>query len=435
METVSKTKLMRAEKLSGKLRLPGDKSISHRAGMIAALATGETTIDNFSTAADCTSTLSCLEQLGVEIERSGTTVRILGGKPLIQPQLVLDCGNSGSTMRILAGILASRGFTSTMSGDSSLCSRPMRRIMEPLEQMGARLESHSGKPPLTIHGTSATKPIDYTLPIASAQVKSAILFAGLSARGRTKVRESALSRDHTERMFNGFGVNVTTDEHLTVTLDGPAQLVGGPMTIPGDVSSAAYFVAAAMLLPESELSIEGVGLNPTRAEFLSVLRAWGGDISTEGERSERNEPIGTIRVNGGLKHCSPGAEKVIQKSTIPSVIDELPLLAVAGTQIEGGIQIKDASELRHKESDRLSATATNLRLMGANVEEHPDGLTVQGPTRLRGASLDAFGDHRIAMAFTVAALIADGSTEIYGADCVNISFPEFFTLLDSVVVR
>ena len=435
METVSKTKLTRAERLSGRLLLPGDKSISHRAAMIAALASGDSTIYNFSTAVDCSSTLLCLEQLGVELERTGTTVHICGGRPLSSPRSVLDCGNSGSTMRILAGLLASQNFTSRLSGDSSLSSRPMGRIIEPLERMGARIESLSGKPPLTIHGSAVVKPIDYTLPIASAQVKSAILFAGLSAKGRTQVRELALSRDHTERMFNGFGVKVTTDEALTVTLDGPAQLVGGDMTVPGDASSAAYFVAAAMLLPGSELSLEGVGLNPTRAEFLSVLRSWGADISTEGEKFERNEPMGTIRVRGGEQKSPPGSQRIIEKSTIPSVIDELPLLAVVGTQIDGGLQIKDAAELRHKESDRLSATATNLRLMGATVEEHPDGLTVHGPTRLQGASLNAYGDHRIAMAFTIAALIADGPTEIEGADCVNISFPEFFALLDSVSVR
>ena len=435
METVSKTKLTPAGQLSGNLRLPGDKSISHRASMITAIASGHSTIYNFSTAVDCSSTLHCLQQLGVEIERTGNTVQIRGGKPLSPPTSILDCGNSGSTMRILAGLLASQDFTSKLSGDGSLCSRPMGRIIEPLELMGARIESQSGKPPLTIHGSSEVKPIDYKLPIASAQVKSAILFAGLAAKGRTQVRESVLSRDHTERMFNGFGVKVATDEDLTVTLDGPAQLIGGDMTVPGDASSAAYFVAAAMLLEGSELSIDGVGLNPTRAEFLSVLRSWGADISTEGEKFERNEPIGTIRIKGGVKNSQYGEERIIEKSTIPSVIDELPLLAVVGTQIEGGIHIKDAGELRHKESDRLSATAMNLRLMGASVEEHSDGLTVHGPTVLRGASLNAFGDHRIAMAFTVAALLADGPSEIEGADCVNISFPEFFALLDSVTVR
>jgi 3-phosphoshikimate 1-carboxyvinyltransferase len=265
-------------------------------------------------------------------------------------------------------------------------------------------------------------------------VKSAILFAGLGADGRTQVKESSLSRDHTERLFNGFGVNVKTDTNLTVTLDGPAQLVGGNITVPGDASSAAYFVAAAMLLPNSELTLDGVGLNPTRAEFLSVLKTWGADISTEGVTSERNEPIGSITVCGGI-NSTIDAERRLDRPKIPSVIDELPLLAVVGTQIDGGIEIRDAAELRHKESDRLSSTATNLRLMGADVEEHSDGLTIGGPTRLHGAELDSFGDHRIAMAFTVAALIADGPTSIAGADCVNISFPEFFELMNSVIVR
>lgn len=427
-------KLVRAKTIKGHLRLPGDKSISHRAALIAALATGRSRISNFSTALDCASTLSCLAQLGVEINRSANTVLVTGTPRLAKPSAALDCGNSGSTMRILAGVLARQNFTSELMGDSSLNSRPMQRIIEPLELMGAQINSREGKPPLTVHGAAEIKPIVYKLPVASAQVKSAILFAALGAEGRTQVKESLLSRDHTERMFRGFGVSVATNEDLTVTLDGPAQLVGGDITIPGDVSSAAYFVAAAMLLPDSELTIEGVGLNPTRAEFLSVLNSWGANISTEGVELERNEPVGTVRVRGGIgTKRSATSGSCLEKSSIPSVIDELPLLAVVGTQIPGGIEIRDAGELRHKESDRLKATAVNLRQMGAEVEEHLDGLTINGPTQLRGGAIDSFGDHRIAMAFTVAALIAEGTTEITGTDCVNISFPEFFHLLRSVI--
>ncbi len=353
----------------------------------------------------------------------------------MSPSAPLDCGNSGSTLRILAGVLAGHDLTATLTGDESLSSRPMRRIIEPLELMGAKIEATDGKAPITIHGTADPVPLTYKLPVASAQVKSAILFAGLNARGRTTVIETSKSRDHTDRLFNGFGVSVITNPDLSVTLDGPARFEGGAITIPGDVSSAAYFVAAAMLLPESKLTIEGVGLNPTRAAFLSVLSSWGADISTTDLRSERNEPFGMINVRGGINKTAGDDERTLTRAMIPSLIDELPLLAVVGSQIDGGIKIRDAGELRLKESDRLAATAQNLRAMGADVEEFEDGLAVSGPTRLRGAAIDSFGDHRIAMAFSVAALIADGETEIAGAECVEISFPEFYGLLESVAVR
>jgi 3-phosphoshikimate 1-carboxyvinyltransferase len=278
-------------------------------------------------------------------------------------------------------------------------------------------------------------PITYKLPVASAQVKSAILFAGLNATGRTTVIETSLSRDHTERMFNGFGVPITTAPDLSATIDGPARFRGGAMTIPGDVSSAAYFVAAAMLLPQSELTIEAVGLNPTRAAFLSVLNSWGADISTSDVQTERNEPYGTINVRGGVRRTASETERTLSRSMIPSLIDELPLLAVVGSQMDGGIRIRDAAELRLKESDRLATTATNLRAMGVQVEEFEDGLAVAGPARLHGASIDSHGDHRIAMAFAVAALLANGETEIAGAECVAVSFPEFFSLLQSLTQR
>ena len=429
-------KLTRLKRIAGILRLPGDKSISHRAALIASLASGSSRINNYSTALDCSSTLDCLRQLGVEVSRNENLVDIVGRTQLQRPDSPLNCGNSGSTIRIISGVLARQPFSSVLTGDESLSSRPMGRVIKPLELMGAKIDSTEGKPPLTVHGVKEIRPISYELPVASAQVKSAILFAALGASGRTQVKESSLSRDHTERLFNGFGVNVTTSKDLTVTLDGPAQLVGGEITIPGDISSAAYFVAAAMLLPGSELTIEGVGLNPTRAEFLSVLNSWGAQISTSAVTQERNEPIGTIEVRGQQSNSVINeANRRVEKSKIPSVIDELPLLAVVGSQVPGGIEIRDAAELRHKESDRLKATAINLRRMGGEVEELEDGLKVFGPTQLRGAALDSFGDHRIAMAFTVAALLADGETEIAGANCVNISFPEFFQLLDSVSIR
>lgn len=311
----------------------------------------------------------------------------------------------------------------------------MRRVIEPLELMGAKIEATDGKAPLKIHGSAKPNPITYKLPVASAQVKSAILFAGLNAEGRTTVIETTTSRDHTERLFNGFGVPVTTNSDLSVSLDGPARLNGGPITIPGDVSSAAYFVAAAMLLPESQLTIEGVGLNPTRAAFLSVLSSWGAEISTNDVQSERNEPFGTIVVRGGINEVAGEEARTLSRAMIPSLIDELPLLAVVGSQVSGGIRIKDASELRLKESDRLATTALNLRAMGAEVEEFEDGLWVTGPTQLHGALIDSRNDHRIAMAFAVAALIAKGETQIEGSECVAISFPEFFPLLESLAKR
>ena len=427
-------KLHPVNRIGGHLTLAGDKSISHRVALIAALASGTSRITNFSSAEDCASTLSCLSQLGVEVERSGNDVTVQGTN-LRPPSGPLDCGNSGTTMRILAGVLAGQNFSSTLIGDESLSSRPMRRIIEPLELMGAKITSHDGKPPLLVQGSNSLKPITYKLPMASAQVKSAILFAGLGTHGRTQVKESSLSRDHTERLFNGFGVNVVTDHDLTVTLEGPAQLVAGDIRIPGDVSSAAYFVAAAMLLPHSTLTIDSVGLNPTRAEFLSVFRKWGANIATENLTTEQNEPVGTVVIKGGLNSNSIAqSDRRLEGVQIPALIDELPLLAVVGSQVSGGIEIRDAGELRHKESDRLRATAINLRKMGCEVEEYEDGLAINGPTKLKGVPLESYGDHRIAMAFSVAALIADGPTEISGADCVDISFPEFFKLLDELTV-
>ena len=429
-------RLIPARKIKGRITLPGDKSISHRAALIAALASGPTHISNFSSARDCASTIACLQQLGASAEMNAGVWRFAGVENLRFPQAPLDCGNSGSTMRILAGILAGHNFTTELIGDESLSVRPMRRIIEPLELMGARIESTDGKPPLTIHGSDHLEPITYRLPVASAQVKSAILFAGLFADGRTTVIEKSPSRDHTERLFNGFGVPVSTNDDLSITIDGPTRFAGGgTITIPGDISSAAYFIAAAMLLPRSELIIDAVGLNPTRAAFLSVLRSWGAEISTSDLRSEHNEPVGTITVSGGLHSAPREEDRILSGSMIPSLIDELPLLAVVGTQVPGGIQIRDAEELRLKESDRLQATANNLRAMGAEVDEFDDGIAVSGPTELRGAAIDSYGDHRIAMAFSVAALIAEGETEIKNPDCAAISFPEFFSLLETLVQR
>ncbi|HYK21984.1 MAG TPA: 3-phosphoshikimate 1-carboxyvinyltransferase, partial [Pyrinomonadaceae bacterium] len=307
------------DRISGRLQLPGDKSISHRAALIAALAAGGSEITNFSTARDCGSTVACLRELGVSIMQADETLIFAGGQKLVAPSRPLDCGNSGSTLRILTGVLAGHDLTAELIGDESLSSRPMRRIIEPLELMGAKIESTDGRAPLRVHGSSKLTPINYKLPIASAQVKSAILFAGLNANGRTTVIETSPSRDHTERLFNGFGVPVQTHDDLSVVIDGPAHLTGGRMAIPGDVSSAAYFVALAMLLPGSDVTIERVGLNPTRAAFLDVLRSWGAEISVTDVQSERNEPFGTIHVRGGINREAGEAERTLSGAQIPAL--------------------------------------------------------------------------------------------------------------------
>jgi 3-phosphoshikimate 1-carboxyvinyltransferase len=418
--------------------------------MLASLAAGRTRIENFSSSADCSSTLEALRGLGVLIERDGSVVTVEGagtddgGQRFRQPASELDCGNSGTTMRLLAGLLAAQPFTSTLTGDESLSGRPMRRVMEPLELMGARLSAVDGHAPLRVEGRRPLRSIRYEMPVASAQVKSCVLLAGLGAEGCTEVVEPReQTRDHTERMLRWFGVRVETrelpdeDGRVVVSIEGGSRLKARDLLVPGDISSAAFPVAAAALLPGSELELEGVGLNPTRAAVLDALRALGVALSVEDERERSNEPTGLIRVrsDGGLAPTTPGAN-VIRGALVAQLIDELPVLAVVGTAVEGGLEIRDARELRVKESDRIAATVANLRAMGARVEEFEDGLRVEGPVRLRGARLQSYGDHRIAMAFAVAALAAEGETEIEGAEeCVAISFPEFFPLLESLTER
>jgi 3-phosphoshikimate 1-carboxyvinyltransferase len=348
-------------------------------------------------------------------------------------------------MRMMAGVLAGQDFESILTGDQSLCSRPMKRIIEPLALMNARVHAEDGRPPLRIEGSHAIKPISYQLPVASAQVKSCVLLAGLRANGRTEVVESlGATRDHTERMLHWFGARLETGTFNAngssanlVAITGPALLSARDVNIPGDISSAAFLIAAAGLLPGSELEIEGLGLNPTRTQFLSTLRSLGIDVEMLDEHDEGNEPVGTVRVRGQEtpKLDDDAVSNLVRRELIPQLIDELPLLAVVGSQVSGGIEIRDAAELRVKEADRIHATVANLRAMGAEVEEYEDGLRVVGPTRLQGASIDSFGDHRIAMAFAVAALLAEGESEIAGADCVAISFPEFFNLLESITQR
>lgn len=413
--------------------------------MIASLATGPSRLSNFSTSQDCASTLSCLRELGVTLTRDRHCISVQGAGPsrLLAPIGPLDCGNSGSTMRLLAGILAGQSFVSTLTGDGSLRSRPMKRIIAPLELMGARVQSDNGRPPLQIAGTDQLAPINYQLPVASAQVKSCVLLAALHAKGRTAVIEGlGLTRDHTERMLRWFGVPLETRVEGSAVnetvIEGPVSFTGHDVRIPGDISSAAFLIAAAVLRPDSYLEIQSVGLNPTRTQFLSLLSSLGMEIELTETREECNEPVGTVRARGKADHepRPAGAANSVRGSLIPQLIDELPLLAVVASQVSGGLEIRDAKELRFKETDRIAATVKNLRAMGVDdVEEYEDGLAVGGPARLRGALIESQGDHRIAMAFTVAALLADGESEISGAECVGVSFPEFFELLDSVVER
>jgi 3-phosphoshikimate 1-carboxyvinyltransferase len=434
-----------AKRIRGRVEMPGDKSISHRAALIGALATGTSRLKNFSTSADCAATLRCLEALDVSISHDGVDVLIEGAglSGLHEPSVPLDCGNSGTTMRLLAGILAGQTFRSTLTGDASLGSRPMQRIIEPLEMMGAQIESRDGCAPLTIQGRNPLQAIDYTLLLASAQTKSCIMLAGLNANGRTTVIEKVPTRDHTERMLRWFGVKVDAGDaqhegEVFIAVTPQEELSANDVEIPGDISAAAYFIAAAALLDDSVLEIANVGINPSRALFLNYFKLFGLDMNVENAGEANNELIGTIQVRGlpAADRKSPTkSSQTINGTFVAAVIDELPLLAVVGSQIEGGIEIRDARELRVKESDRIATTVAGLRAMGADVEEFDDGLRVAGPTRLRGAAIDPRGDHRIAMAFTVAALIAEGESKISGSDCVAVSFPEFFELLSSVIER
>lgn len=414
-----------AARFHGLFRLPGDKSISHRAAILAAMADGRSVLRNFSSAADCASTLRCLQDLGVAIVRDGQTVTVTGTGTdgLRAPQRTLDAGNSGSTLRMLAGVLAGRPFRSVLDGDASLRRRPMERIASPLRMMGARVTSSDGRPPLAVEG-GALRGIDYELPVASAQVKTAVLLAGLQAAGRTVVREPALSRDHTERLLPLFGVAVHRTA-LTAAVDGSARLRAAEVNVPGDPSSAAFLVTAALLVPDAHVRIEGVLLNPTRVAFLDVLVRMGGRI-TFGQDAAEPEPVGWIEARSS-RLC--GLE--VAAAAVPSLIDEIPILAVAATQASGAFAVRGAEELRVKESDRIAVLAEELRRMGANVEEHRDGLTVHGGPRLRGSTVRAHGDHRIAMALTVAALVAEGPTTIAEAESASVSFPEFFAAMDA----
>jgi 3-phosphoshikimate 1-carboxyvinyltransferase len=430
-------KIRPAKKLQGEISLPGDKSVSHRAALLGAIANGVTRIGNFATSRDCVSTLGCLKQLGVEISRNGTDIEITGvGKNgLSKPQTPLDCGNSGTTMRLLAGILAGQRFESELTGDDSLRLRPMRRIIEPLTLMGAAVESEDGRAPLKISGGKLSG-LRYELPVASAQIKSSVLLAGLYADGTTTVIEGTPTRDHTERMLRRFGVDVSivmNGECSAVSVTGETELTATEIEVPGDISSGAFFLIAAACLPGSHLKVTGIGLNPTRTALLDVLRRFGVELEIAGGGEMSGEPVGDITVRGRIESTPSTAVNVISGQAVAGLIDELPILAVLGTQLDHGLKVLEAQELRVKESDRISAVVENLKRMNAGVDEFEDGFRVRR-SHLRGAKVDSFGDHRIAMAFAVAALLADGETEIAGAECADVSFPGFYDALAGVTV-
>jgi len=433
-------KIQPAKSINGKITLPGDKSISHRAAIFSAMATGETRIENFATSADCASTLNCLRNLGVEIRQENSTIFVKGvGKTGFQkPSKNLDCGNSGTTMRLLAGVLAGQSFDAVLVGDESLSKRPMKRIIEPLTKMGAKIEAENFCAPLKIYGKNPLQSIFYKLPVPSAQVKSCILLAGLNAENKSEI-QSATSRNHTELMLRYLGAEIeekfveAEDGFIQqVSIDGNSKLIAKNLQIPSDISSAAFFIVAAACLKDSEIVLENVGLNPTRTAIVEVLQSLGADISVLNQKKVCNEIVGDVLVRGRTSFAPKTSSNIISGDVIANLIDEIPILAVFGTQIENGLEVRNAEELRVKESDRIAAVVENLRRMNADVEEFADGFRV-GKSDLKGATMNSFGDHRIAMAFAVAALFAKGETKIVGAECAKVSFPEFFQTLKKIV--
>jgi len=436
MKSESQVIVRPARNIRGSVNLPGDKSISHRYAMLAALANGPSRLENYSTGADCASTLGCLRSLGVKWERkddtedaTGNVIEVQGsGLSLTAPSQPLDCGNSGSTIRMLSGVLAGQRFSSEMTGDESLSRRPMERVITPLKLMGARIAAQDGRPPLHITGGTLMG-IRYQMPVASAQVKTCLLFAGLQAEGETRIEEPMRTRDHGEVALRAFGADVERQGN-EVRIRGGQRLRGIAGRVPGDLSSAAFFLCAAALVPGSQLTITNLLMNPTRARLLDILMQMGLGISVTQIEEIHGELVGTLQVEGGrLK----GA--VIAGADTAALIDEIPVLAAIAPYTEQGIEVRDAKELRVKESDRIAAIATNLSAMGAQVEEREDGLKIPGAQTLHGAELDSFGDHRIAMAFSIAALRAQGETLIQGSECAAISYPAFFSTLEGLVER
>jgi 3-phosphoshikimate 1-carboxyvinyltransferase len=421
METV-----LPARRLRGEVRLPGDKSIAHRYAILAALADGVTRITNYAPGADCASTLACLERLGVPVTRRGDEITLSGRglRGLSAPRAPLDAGNSGTTMRLLAGVLAAHPFETTLSGDASLVRRPMGRIVEPLERMGARISTTNGCAPLVIAGARLSG-IDYTAPVPSAQVKSAVLLAGLQADGTTLVREMAPTRDHTERALAAFAAPPGRQANA-VSVTGGTRLRAADLHVPSDISSAAFLAVAAAALPGSDLTLPDVGLNPTRTAILAVLRRAGAEVEAVIDRDEAFEPVGRVRI----RHGSLGP-LTIAPAEVPALIDELPALAAMAAS-GGEIRVTGAAELRVKESDRIAALVAGLRALGADADEFPDGFHIRGRTPLRGGAVDSAGDHRLAMAFAIAALSASRPSVISGAEAVAVSFPGFFEILRSI---
>lgn len=418
--------------IRGRIQIPGDKSISHRALMLGAVAQGETQIQGLLLGEDPRSTAACFRAMGAtisELNSEQVTIQGIGLGQLQEPVDVLDAGNSGTTIRLMLGLLASQPHRFfTITGDASLRSRPMKRVIQPLQQMGAEIWSRSGGyAPLAVQG-QALRPIHFQSPIASAQVKSCVLLAGLLTEGQTTVTEPALSRDHSERMLRAFGAEVLVDpETCSATVTGPVQLHGQTVVVPGDISSAAFWLVAAAIVPDSELVIENVGVNPTRTGILEALAQMEANVQLENERTVAGEPVADLRVkSGSLKACT------IEGDLIPRLIDEIPILAVAATLAEGTTIIRDAAELRVKESDRLAVMAAQLTRMGARVTELPDGLEITGGTPLVGAEVDSHTDHRIAMSLAIAALIARGPTIIHRAEAASISYPSFTATLQQV---
>jgi 3-phosphoshikimate 1-carboxyvinyltransferase len=426
-----------ARSVLGRVRPPGDKSVSHRYALFAALADGVSEISGYSTGADCRSTLECLRGLGVTIDETGRgpeglRLRISGRglRGLRAPGGVLDAGNSGTTIRMFSGVLAAHAFSTTMTGDESLRSRPMKRIIVPLERMGARIDSTDGRPPLTVHGRADLQPLHYAPDVPSAQVKSAVLLAGLQTSGTTSVLEPLATRDHTERGLEAFGVRVDRDG-LKVSVTGGQRLAAQNLGVPGDISAAAFWMVAAGSVSGSRIVIEGVGLNPTRTGIIDVVRRMGASVTVEPDggadpSASVGEPTGSLTVEyRGL------GSTVIRPDEVPGIIDELPVLAAMATH-GGELQVSGAQELRVKESDRISALADGLRRMGGDIDEQQDGFHVRGRVRLRGGEVDARHDHRLAMAFAVAALGASGPTTIHGAGAAAVSYPEFFSVLEAL---
>lgn len=422
-----------ATKLRGDFQLPGDKSISHRSAMFAAIGNGQSIIRNYSSARDCQSTLDCLEAMGVNVVREKEQIIIdgVGLTGLRKPSGLLDVGNSGSTIRMLSGILAGQNFTSEITGDESIQRRPMKRIIDPLVLMGASIEARDGSfAPMRIRGGNL-QAIEYTTPMASAQVKSCVLLAGLFAEGRTSVIEKTPTRNHTEVMMRETGAAIEIErleqgEKISVTGQRPLR-APGDYTVAGDLSSAAFFIVAALISSDAEIRLRHIGVNPSRIALIKVLKQMGGLIEIENQRLAHGEPVADILAQSSeLK-----GDLELSGAIIANLIDEIPVLAVAATQLDGTLTIRDARELRVKESDRIRAIVDNLRQMGVEVEEFDDGLRIKGKQPLRGAKVDSYGDHRIAMSFAVAGLIAEGSTEITGSDAASVSLPEFYSLLVS----